>query len=44
MAAAGLPPEFAETARTGWWTTCLGNLPSRERMLAEDARAAARPA
>jgi len=27
----GLPPEFAETLRTGWWTTCLENLPSRER-------------
>lgn len=28
---AGLPPEFAETVRTGWWTTCLENLPSKER-------------
>jgi hypothetical protein len=27
----GLPPEFAETLRTGWWTTCLENLPARER-------------
>ncbi|HKZ08546.1 MAG TPA: metallophosphoesterase family protein [Methylomirabilota bacterium] len=27
----GLPPEFAETVRTGWWTTCLENLPTRER-------------
>lgn len=27
----GLPPEFAETIRTGFWTTCLENLPSRER-------------
>ncbi len=27
----GLPPEFAETVRSGWWTTCLENLPSRER-------------
>jgi predicted phosphodiesterase len=27
----GLPPEFAETIRTGWWTTCLENLPARER-------------
>jgi diadenosine tetraphosphatase ApaH/serine/threonine PP2A family protein phosphatase len=27
----GLPPEFAETVRTGWWTTCLENLPSKER-------------
>lgn len=27
----GLPPEFIDTIRTGWWTTCLENLPSRER-------------
>jgi diadenosine tetraphosphatase ApaH/serine/threonine PP2A family protein phosphatase len=27
----GLPPEFAETLRTGWWTTCLENLPAKER-------------
>jgi len=27
----GLPHEFVETVRTGWWTTCLENLPSRER-------------
>jgi diadenosine tetraphosphatase ApaH/serine/threonine PP2A family protein phosphatase len=27
----GLPREFAETIRTGWWTTCLENLPARER-------------
>jgi predicted phosphodiesterase len=26
-----LPPEFVETIRTGWWTTCLENLPARER-------------
>ncbi len=32
--AAGLPPEFAETTRTGWWTTCLGNMPIRERRAA----------
>jgi len=31
MEAEGLPPEFAETIRTGWWTTCLENLPARER-------------
>lgn len=31
MAGAGLPSEFIETVRTGWWTTCLENLPSRER-------------
>ena len=29
--AEGLPPEFAETLRTGWWTTCLENLPAKER-------------
>jgi hypothetical protein len=28
----GLPPEFAETVRTGWWTTCLENLPTKERV------------
>jgi diadenosine tetraphosphatase ApaH/serine/threonine PP2A family protein phosphatase len=27
----GLPVEFAETIRTGWWTTCLENLPAKER-------------
>jgi predicted phosphodiesterase len=27
----GLPPEFIETIRTGWWTTCLENLPAKER-------------
>jgi diadenosine tetraphosphatase ApaH/serine/threonine PP2A family protein phosphatase len=26
----GLPPEFVETIRTGWWTTCLGNTPAKE--------------
>jgi len=26
-----LPGEFVETIRTGWWTTCLENLPARER-------------
>ncbi len=31
MAAEGLPREFAETIATGWWTTCLEILPSRER-------------
>jgi predicted phosphodiesterase len=31
MEAEKLPPEFAETIRTGWWTTCLENLPARER-------------
>jgi predicted phosphodiesterase len=27
----GLPPEFADTIRTGWWTTCLEVLPVKER-------------
>jgi hypothetical protein len=27
----GLPPEFADTIRTGWWTTCLEILPAKER-------------
>ena len=27
----GLPSQFAETIRTGWWTTCLEVLPHRER-------------
>jgi hypothetical protein len=26
-----LPPEFVATIRTGWWTTCLENMPARER-------------
>ena len=26
-----LPGEFVETIRTGWWTTCLEVLPSKER-------------
>jgi predicted phosphodiesterase len=26
-----LPLEFAETIRTGWWTTCLEVLPAKER-------------
>lgn len=26
-----LPAEFIETIRTGWWTTCLEVLPSKER-------------
>lgn len=26
-----LPAEFAETIRTGWWTTCLEALPAKER-------------
>lgn len=31
MEAEGLPAEFTETVRTGWWTTCLEVLPARER-------------
>ena len=27
----GLPEEFIETIRTGWWTTCLEILPAKER-------------
>ena len=27
----GLPGEFSETIRTGWWTTCLEILPAKER-------------
>jgi len=27
----GLPEEFIETIRTGWWTTCLENMPGKER-------------
>lgn len=26
-----LPSEFVETVRTGWWTTCLEALPTKER-------------
>jgi hypothetical protein len=28
----GLPAEFVETIRTGWWTTCLEILPGKERV------------
>jgi predicted phosphodiesterase len=31
MVEEGLPAEFIQTIRTGWWTTCLENLPARER-------------
>jgi predicted phosphodiesterase len=31
MASAGLPEEFIETIRTGWWTTCNEILPGKER-------------
>jgi predicted phosphodiesterase len=27
----GLPHEFVETIRTGWWTTCMEILPAKER-------------
>lgn len=32
MEAERLPAEFVATIRTGWWTTCLENLPAKERM------------
>ena len=41
MEGAGLPNEFAEALRTGWWTTCFGSMPVRERLTALDARAPA---
>jgi diadenosine tetraphosphatase ApaH/serine/threonine PP2A family protein phosphatase len=31
MEAEKLPPEFVETIRTGWWTSCLEILPAKER-------------
>ena len=31
MAREGLPAEFCETIRSGWWTTCLEILPALER-------------
>jgi hypothetical protein len=31
MQAEGLPAEFVETVLTGWWTTCLEVLPTKER-------------
>jgi predicted phosphodiesterase len=31
MASEGLPEEFVETIRTGWWTTCNEILPAKER-------------
>jgi predicted phosphodiesterase len=31
MEAEALPAEFVATIRTGWWTTCLENLPAKER-------------
>jgi predicted phosphodiesterase len=33
MEAECLPQEFVETIRTGWWTTCLENMPVRERLM-----------
>lgn len=32
MRSAGLPGEFIETIETGWWTTCLENMPAPERL------------
>jgi hypothetical protein len=32
MRAEKLPEEFVETILTGWWTTCLEILPSKERL------------
>jgi len=32
MRAEHLPDEFIETIETGWWTTCLEILPSKERL------------
>jgi hypothetical protein len=32
MEAEGLPGEFVQTIRTGWWTTCLEILPAKERI------------
>ena len=34
----GLPPEFIETVRTGWWTTCMEILPAKERSRASIKR------
>jgi diadenosine tetraphosphatase ApaH/serine/threonine PP2A family protein phosphatase len=31
MEGEALPPEFVETIRTGWWTSCLEVLPAKER-------------
>jgi hypothetical protein len=31
MAREGLPAEFVETVRTGWWTCCLESMPVKER-------------
>ncbi|MGB6044427.1 MAG: metallophosphoesterase family protein [Pirellulales bacterium] len=31
MADEGIPTEFQQTLRTGWWTTCLEVLPAKER-------------
>lgn len=42
MDGAGLPREFSESIRTGWWTTCFGSMPVRERLRATEAIAAGR--
>jgi diadenosine tetraphosphatase ApaH/serine/threonine PP2A family protein phosphatase len=44
MEAAALPPEFVTTIRTGWWTTCLENVPARERRSAVSVPARPRDA
>jgi len=31
MVREGLPAEFVETVRTGWWTCCLESMPVKER-------------
>lgn len=31
MTSEGLPREFVETVKSGWWTTCLEVLPAKER-------------
>ena len=36
MDAERLPAEFVTTIRTGWWITCLGNMPARERLAARE--------
>jgi hypothetical protein len=35
MLSEGLPAEFQQTVLTGWWTTCLEVLPTKERRRGE---------
>jgi predicted phosphodiesterase len=35
MESEGIPMEFVDTIRTGWWTTCLEILPGKERVCGE---------